>query len=95
MFTPKYLKDRSLDLSSIFEQLDAKFKQEVDSGWFELWYKDRIFLVLSVDSLGANVVLHREKIEEYYKSLGWKNAKVATSEEGGELAGLVMLTLYL
>ena len=59
------------------------------------YLKDRIFLVLSVDSLGANVVLHREKIEEYYKSLGWKNAKVATSEEGGELAGLVMLTLYL
>ena len=38
MFTPKYLKDRSLDLSSIFEQLDAKFKQKVDSCWGNLLY---------------------------------------------------------
>lgn len=96
MFTPTYSKDLKDDVhTSILDQLDHKFKQKVDSGWFELWHKDRIYLVLPLDNLGAGVLAHREKVVEYYKNLGWGDASIGTSEEDGERAGLVMVTLYV
>jgi len=101
MFTPTDLRattDFTLEQTLTF--LNSAFKKAADKGWFSEWFKDRIYVNVGHTSEPAGagyytaIVQYREEIIAAYKEVGWSNVTVQTSEENGERAGLVTVSLF-
>lgn len=91
-FTPDKLESTAtLQPSDLFMRLDLKFMKLVKTGWHD---KTKIDLVLEINTdAGRSLSVLRDETIEYYKSLGWSEVLIKTSEESGERPGLVMIAL--